>query len=332
MKQKFLLSTLLATLLFSTTFIEAKTDNKILVQHQIEKDKDINKPAPKEIIDATKQSFMAMAFLENDNLDTAKKALVDATKKFDKALKDNPKLDIVPIFQDIEIFEFNAEPQEIVKMLDFAEELIKNRRTQDARDLLIPLKDEMDINTEFIPMGIYPIATKNALSAIEKGDKESAKAILAGAFNMLINQKVILPLSLLASQDLVIQASSLDKTKKDEAIKLLDEAKSELTKAELLGYTSKRAPEYKALSASIKNIEKEIKGKNIVEKLYDKLNADFSSLIQKIKLDTNKVSPEEKEKARLHLQTIETKEDIKAINTEPMFKKEAIKDENKTIK
>jgi hypothetical protein len=275
---------------------------------------------------------MAMSFLQHNKINEAKKLLKKATEDFDKALKVNPKLDVVPIKNSIDIFEFNAEPKDIEKALKLADKLIKEHKTQDARALLNPLKDEMNINTNFIPMGIYPIATKNALTALEKGDKKAAISILSGAFNMLISQKVVIPLSLLSAQDLIMEASQIDKSKKDEADKILEEAKLELQKAELLGYTSKKSQEYKDSTTSIENIQKEIKGKNIVEKLYDKLNQDFTSLIHTLKKDKIDVSEEEHKKAQTKVKNVETNESKKAVAKEPVFKKEAKSDENKTIK
>jgi hypothetical protein len=312
--------------------LQAKTDNKTLVQHQVEKNKKATKQAPKEIMEGARNSFMAMSFLQHNKIDEAKKLLTKATENFDKALKANPKLDVVPIEESIEVFEFNAQPKEIEKALKLADTFIQEHKTQDARALLVPLKDEMDINTNFIPMGIYPVATKNALTALEKGDKKAAINILSGAFNMLISQQVIIPLSLLSAQDLVMEASQLDKTKKDEASKVLEEAKLELKKAELLGYTNKKSPEYKAVNDSIDNIQKEIRGENIVEKLYNKLNQDFTLLVHKLKKDKKEVSLKEHKKAQAKVQEVETKESIKAVVKEPIFKKEAKTDENKTIK
>jgi len=332
MKRKILLSALISTLLLGTTLLQAKTDNKTLVQHQIEKNKKESNQVPIEIIKGAKKSFMAMSFLQHNKIDEAKKLLEEATKEFDKALKDNPNLDIVPIQQDVEVFEFNVSPKEIEKDLNLAQKFLKEHKTQEARALLVPFKDEMDIRTEFIPMGIYPLATKNALLAINKGDKDASIAILASSFNMLISQKVVLPLPLLASQDLVMSASLLDKSKKDEATKLLDEAKLELKKAELLGYTSKKSKEYTSLNNAIQDIEKEIKGKNVVEKLYNNINKDFTSLVHKLKNDKNKVSPSEHKKAEVNVQNVEKKETIKAVGEVSTFKNEAKKDENKTIK
>jgi hypothetical protein len=332
MKKGFLISTIISAMLLGTTLLQAKTDNKTLVQNQIKKNKQHEKEVPKEIIEGAKKTFMAMSSLQKEDIKKAKELLKGAIKDFDKALKDNPQLNIVPIQQQIEIFEFNLYPEEIVKILDSASKLIKEHRTQDARVLLLPLKDEMDINTEFIPMGIYPIAIKNALTALDKGDKVASMAILESAFNMLITQKIILPLSLLSAQDLVMEASSIDKSRKEEALKLLDEAKLELEKAELLGYTNKKAPEYKALTTAIEKIQKEIKGKNIVEKLYDSLNKAFSSLISKIQSENKNINSNEHNEAKLKIQKTETKElgqTLKKV-TATESKEEKAKDTNKT--
>jgi hypothetical protein len=126
-----------------------------------------------------------------------------------------------------------------------------------------------------------------------------------------------------------------------------------LQKAELLGYTTKHSAEYKALSNSIKEIEKEIKGKNMVEKLYDNLKKDFTSLIKKTKDDKVKlsnsglhdsVSSKESKvlsnpsafkgesSAKAKLQEINSKEAFEAKEASKVFENEAKKDENKTIK
>ena len=48
--------------------------------------------------------------------------------------------------------------------------------------------------------------------------------------------------------------------------------KEELKRAELLGYTKKHEENYKLLNSEIEKIEKEIKGENKIEKLYEQLS------------------------------------------------------------
>jgi len=287
MKKTLLLSALTCGLLLSTTNIQAKSDTKTLVQHQISENKKAFKQAPKEILDALKESSLAMQNLQHKKNDEAKKHLKAATDNFNKALKNDPALDILPLDESIEVYENLASAKEINYILTQAQEYLIHYNLDAARAALAPLKDEMDIKTISIPMKVFPLATQNALDALNKGDTEKAMAIMAEGYNIFIIEEAVIPLPLLAAQELIVEASNLDKSKKDEALKLLDTAKNELERAKVLGYTNSSTPEYKALTDNIDAVKKEIKGKNIVVKLYDKLKDSFSSLIHKSKTTTH---------------------------------------------
>jgi len=206
-----------------------------------------------------------------------------------------------------------------------------------------------ELHSKYKPAGDQP----KAIEALDKGDTKGAMAILADGFNTLISTQVTIPLSLLASEDLVLEASSLDKSKKEEITKLLDGAKELLEKAKLLGYTNKHDKEYKALNNAIEDIRKEIKGKNAVEKLYDKVKNEFKSLVGKTKSDKVKISnsglhdsvgveeakalvnPSDTKgipSAKAEVEETNSKDAFKAKETTSSFVKEAKQDEAKTIK
>ncbi len=319
MKKRLLLSTLTAGLLLSTTIIQAKTDTKTLIKEEITQTQKNFKKAPKEITEALNATSIAMQNLQNKKIDEAKKQLKIATEKFDLALKNDPTLNIVPFDEQITVFENLSTVKEINNILKLTQELLKQHRLNEVRVALAPLKDEIDIQTISLPMKIFPMATKDALNALNKGDSKTAILTMAKAYNTFLIEEAIIPLPLLKAQDLIIDASNLDKNKKEEAIKLLDNAKEELERANLLGYTTKHSPEYKALVDAINNIEKEIKGKNVVEKLYDNIKNDFVSLVNKSEAEKN-------------VNKYEHKESIEAIKKSKDFINEAKKDENKTIK
>jgi len=325
MKKTLLLSVFTCGLLLSTTSIQAKTDTKTLVKHQLEENKKTFKQAPKEILDALKETSLAMQNLQDKKNDEAKKHLKLATENFNKALKNDPKLDILPVDENIVVYENLASAKEINNILKVAQEDILHYKLDDARALLAPLKDEMDIKTISIPMKLFPVATQEALDALNKGDAQKAMAIIATGYQTFIVDEGIIPLPILKAQDMILEASTLDKSKKEEAIKLLDEAKNELEKAEVLGYANSNTPEYKALNDAIDTVKKEIKGKNIVEKLYDNLKNAFLSLVHKSKTDTH-------EKAEKKVNAYENKEAIKAVEDTKKFENEAKKDENQTLK
>jgi len=247
--------------------------------------KDVSKDTPKEIMEAMNLTFKAAQYIKMGKKDEATKALSKASENFAKALKANPKLDLVPVAQQLDIKTFAGDSKIIEKALKTADKLIKEHKTQDARAILMPLRDEMDFTVQYLPMKIYPEVTKKAAEALKKGKDKEALMILSKGFGTFIAVTNKMPIPLMLASDMVNEASKLDKSKKDEAIKLLEAAKEQLKRAELLGYTSKHQLAYKAINEQINAIEKEIKGKNIVEKLYEELKSKFEALFKETRKD-----------------------------------------------
>jgi len=350
MKQKLIISAILSGLLLATVSIQAKSDIKTLIAKQIDKNQ---KKAPKEILNGFENTFIAINLLQGNKVDEAKKHLKMATEDFDKALKNNPNLDIIPLEENIKVSEFISTNKDIKERVKHIKEMLSNNKIQDARALLLPMKDEIDIIDTAISMKVYPLSTKNALDALNKGDKVKALEILETGFSSLISTQVTLSVALLASEDLVLEASSLDKVKKEEATKLLDGAKDLLEKAKLLGYTNKHDADYKVLYKAIEEVQKEIKGKNSIEKFYDKVKVGFKSLIEKTKNDKVKLSnsglhdsvgtneskvlanPSDFKgvpSANAKVEETRDKDAFKAKEVSNSFKKEAKSDEEKTTK
>ena len=264
---------------------EASADDakrlKTIVNREATKHRSSLKKAPKEITEGLQQTVVALRALHQNQIKPAKDALEKATKLFDESLKKDPQLALVPIADEIQVNDFTGNAKLVKQIIKATQSLLKDHDTQAARKMLLPLQDEMDMQTQFIPMNTYPIATKEALKVLNKGNAKLAFTTLAIALNSIVTQVVVVPLPLITAQDLVLEASKLDKSNKKDALKLLSNADDELEKAVLLGYTKKHSKEYKNLQAQVKNIEAEIKGKNEVVKLYDNLKNDFKSLVSK---------------------------------------------------
>jgi len=327
MKKRFLLSALTCGLLLGATGLQAKTATKTLMEHQIKKHTQETKKAPKKVIEGIQATFKSVHLIETGKLDEAKKLLEKANDDFEKALKADATLDLVPLEESLIVYNFVGTSKTIKEVLELSIKLIKDHDTQAAIALLSPLKDELDITVVAIPMKLYPASTKTALEALNKGDKKAALSALAVGFGTLVSSQIILPTPLLVAQDLIVEASKLDKSKKEEAKKLLNAAKEELNRAELLGYTKKHDAAYKLLNDGIDNIEKEIKGKNMVVKLYDKLKEDFKKIIHDTRMEKVKV----KNPAEAKVQQYQKNETQKALKESEVFKKEAAEDEKKTL-
>jgi len=291
MKKRTMISTVVAGILLCSAGLSANNnfkaqtnDTKRLKEVVNKEAKDLRqslKKAPKEVAEGMKQTIVALKALQKRDTKTAKEALEKATKLFDTAIKNDPKLALVPIADSIEVHDFTGDSKLVKKTIKAAQALLDEYETQAARVLLLPLEDDMIITTQYLPMGVYPLATKDALKQLNEGKDKEAFTTLVTALHGVVVQSVVIPLPLITAQSLVIEASKLDKKEKEKALKLLTLAQDELEKAVLLGYTKKHAPEYKMLQKEIKNIQKEIKGKNVVEKLYEKIKKDFASLLTK---------------------------------------------------
>ncbi|WP_292660925.1 YfdX family protein [Nitratifractor sp.] len=248
-------------------------------------EKDLLKQTPKEVMEAIQMTARAAQDIRRNKLDSAAKDLQVASKDFDKALKANPKLDLLPVAQAIQIKTFAGSTATIEKALKLADVLIQKHATQDARDLLMPLRDEMDFTVQYLPMKTYPLVTKKAAELLKNGKAKAALMVLSQGFGTLVAVTDVVPIPLMLAQDMTMEASKLAKGKKKEALKLLESAKNELKRAELLGYTQKHSPEYKALTTQINAIEKEIQGKNEPAKLYEGLQKKFDTLFKEVRKD-----------------------------------------------
>lgn len=261
----------------------ACVDKEAHTQHQKLKE------APKGVFQAMNETLDAIKALRKDNIAEAKNSLSAATDLFDTAMKANPSLKLVPVAVDVEVDELELSPEQIGSILKQAEKAIAKKHIQDARDLLMPLKDEMTVTTQYVPMELYPEATKSALNALNSGDKDKALQTLMAALGMIVTDEKIVPIPLLAAQDDMLEALSFDKTKKKEAIGRIDAAKMELNKAVLLGYMDEASMEHKQLRAQIENVQKAVEGENRLEKFYDELKASFAALIKKGQSESHKL-------------------------------------------
>ena len=287
MRKKVIVSLALASMLFGVSSFGASKMNQVVgathSKNAINKEVSFQnkkfKLASKDIQNGLNDTLKAIDALQKNKIKDAKKYLMEASKLFDKALKADPTLRLVPIENDVVAYRYNGDPKSIEIATDLAKKALATHQVQFARDTLMPLKDEIDISTHYLPMDLYPQATKIAAKLLDKGKTKEALQELILGLSTIVGDEVVIPIPLLAAQDLVVTASKIDKKKKKEALALLDQAKVELKKALLLGYTSKHSDEYKNLTKLINGVEKEIKGKNRVEKLYENLKNKFKKLI-----------------------------------------------------
>jgi len=251
-----------------------------IIDKEIKTDHMSSQHAPQEIMNGLRNTIMALRALRTNNKAAAKQAFESATKSFDAALKKNPQLDLVPVDERITVNDFTGDAKLVKHIIDASISLLKDHDTQAARAMLLPLEDQMTISTQYLPMKLYPEATKQAQKDLAKGDTKAAFGDIVTALNSIVVKSVIIPIPLLTAQDMVAEASKLGKKDKKTALTLLSSAQDELEKAVLLGYTKKHSKIYKSLDAEIKSIKHAIDGGNSVVKMYEHIKHSFESLLK----------------------------------------------------
>ncbi|MFK5882609.1 MAG: YfdX family protein [Sulfurospirillum sp.] len=293
MKKELIVSVALASFVLGTPALQAANvpSRVSSIKKEVNFQNKNFKTASKDIQKGLNNTLNAITALQKKKTTVAKKDLQVATKYFDKALKVDPKLGLVPIEESVVAYQYNGSVKNIKDALKMAKSMLNKNNLQFARDILVPLKDEIDITTHYIPMDVYPNATKIAAKLLAKGKTKQALLELKLGLSTIVGDQVTMPVPLLVSQDLVTMASKIDKSKKKEASSLLIRAKAELDKAVLLGYASKHSVEYNSLKNKISAIQKEIKGGNIVERLYKDIKKDFKSLVHKVRGERKSFDP-----------------------------------------
>lgn len=286
-------SLMIASLVQAANTVSEKGKN-LMSQEQIEKSNKTVKAFEKKqnallekvnqgVLDGYEKVLEAtQLLLQDDKEQQAIRLLQEATGKFDIAIAANPDLKLIPIDGHVAITAFITTPEWVKKETNTVIDLLKNHKVQAAQTILEPMKDEMVIVNTYLPMGTYPNAIKLATQYLLDGDNENAVATLDTSLSTVVIQEAIIPLAIIRTESLLTEASKLDKTKEKEAVvKLLDAASEQLEIATLLGYTDKETIAYESLKAQIKAVKKEVNGKNVVEKMYDKVKVSIKSLIGK---------------------------------------------------
>ncbi len=259
----------------------SKTTKQAIKQEQ-KSQSDLLKEVNVGVSQGAAKVIKAIKLLDENKDKEALAELQAATGKFDVALAANPELALVPVDSFVKINELVTTPEKLKAQLKLAKKMLADGKVQVARELLEAMRDELRISIVYLPMGTYPDAIKLATKYLLKEKRDDAKAILITAINTLVTEDEIIPLGLIRSKSLVDQASKLDKkTEKNTVQELLKSAKEQLEIAKLLGYTDENSKAYENLKDQIEVLEKEIKGKNAVEKLYEKIAKSFNALIKK---------------------------------------------------
>ena len=284
-----LLSTLLSSLLLSSG-LYAKSEiksvnevNKSAVKKGTQDALANQKKLIQEAITSLQYTHEALVALDKKDKATAEKKIEKALGKLEVILaaKDAPKF--LPIDSSVTMVEYVGTKEDVKRSVDAVKDLLSDNKIQLARTLLNSLQSEIDIKITSLPLVTYPDALRLAAKYLHENQINKAKSVLEVALSTFDTTVTVIPVPLLKATDLINVSASLSKNgKKEDALKYLQAAEDELDVAEALGYVSHSDTTYKALHKAIKDVRKEIKGKNKAEKLFDELKTKLKDFKDKI--------------------------------------------------
>lgn len=260
-----------------------KEEMRINVEEErSEEQRKIRRELIEEAFGAIDETQNALAALEEDNTDKALKALEKVIGKLELILAREPALSLIPIDAGAETINTASDIDTVKKMKSEVKSLINKGNLPEARVLLNLLASEVRVKTVYLPIKTYPIAIKEAVRLIDDNKIDEAKqAISAVLATMVITERSI-PIPVLNTQVLVKEASDiikeekdpskLKKEKKDEALKMLEDARYQLRLGEELGY-GKKSKEFAELQKDIDEIENNIRKDEKSAGLFSKLRS-----------------------------------------------------------
>jgi len=211
-----------------------------------------------EAIQSVNLTQHALALLVNGKVDEAKKLLKEARSKLYKlSVKYKGKLDRLPI--NVVITEIDGVDNILTakNIIEKAKKACERNDIPSARDLLEALRNEIHIQTSYLPLDIFKKSVILASDLLEKGKVEDAIKTLNIALSSIEIEDTIIPKPLAEAIVLIDDARKIFNHNPQDAKRLLEEAKRRIRLAQVLGYVRTK-DEIAPLIAEINKLEKSI--------------------------------------------------------------------------
>ncbi len=203
------------------------------------------------------QTQNVILMLTHNQLKLAKKTLARIINELDEL---NMQLGNKEVPIGVTVYEINGVTNIKLakKIIKKAKAAIKTNNLVLARELLEQLRNEIVIDTKYLPINIFEQSVKLAQEFIKKGDISRAIDSLNIAIYSIELQTTIIPKPLAEAAILVNDASTLYKTNRNTALKLLNAAEQKISLARALGYIP-NGTSVKSLISKIEELKSSIK-------------------------------------------------------------------------
>ncbi len=272
------LAVLSTAVILSTGFAKEKVDNSTqkLIESagkrstQAVQAKEIEKVI-QEALKAYQESQEVILLLAQGKVKEAKKKMEDIKKKLSHLQSQyKGKMDLLPISVVIAEIEGVDDIKLAKNILKQAKEACEKNDIPTARDLLEALRNEIQIQTHYLPLDVYTKAVDLAYQLLEKGDVKNALNALNVAISSIEIEEVIIPKPIAEALLLIDDAKRRFKNNPESAKKLLEEAKRKIKLAQALGYV-RTEDEIKPIIKEIGKLEEKIEKETAKKVLFESL-------------------------------------------------------------
>lgn len=229
---------------------------------------------------AVDETRKALRELEGNDKNAALSAMEKALGKLEVLLVRNPDAALVPLYSTSNIVSLVADKAIIEQSRQEAQRLMSEGDLQGSRELLDTMVSEIRISTLNIPLQTYPDAIRNAVKLVEENKVEEAKASLRTTLSTLVVNDRVIPIPLLNAQLLVNKAADTVKSDTKKTLEMVEDAKTRIEVAELLGYTKATPERFTQLYADVTKLEEQINNNAKGTEIFDPLKKNLQDLKQ----------------------------------------------------
>ncbi|WP_024789901.1 YfdX family protein [Lebetimonas sp. JH292] len=270
--KRILTSVVLASILVSSSLAADAKTAQVSKKAVIKAEKKAqNTELANEAVKAIQYTQDTLIYISGKNTKKAKDSIKKAIGELSDLLNRPNTPYLLPVDVQINAYQYQGDVKDVKKLVNEVKILVAENKLPQAREVLNSLRSEIVIKTINLPIATYPAALNLALKYINEGKAKEAKDVLSMALSTLVETDTVIPIPLIKAQALVKNASESVKKDKNQALKYLDEAKKQISLAEILGYTSTSDTTYKMLKEQITQLEKEIKNGSKTENIFKKL-------------------------------------------------------------
>jgi len=257
------------------------------LQQEIEKEKqkataEAENSLDQEAIAAIEETRKAITDIEQGKTQEAIQALERATGKLDILLARYPELALVPVVTQVATIDMAPlDLDSIERIRNQIKSAINAEDFPAARELLNNLMSEIRTTTINLPLATYPDAMKEAARLLNEGLTNQAKTVLQLALSTLVVTEQSRPIPLIDANTKLIGAAAVAEIDRDDTLRLLEDARTQLKLAKELGY-ARRDREYAELDQAIKDIEQQVKASEKTAAAFAKLQEKSSSFFNRV--------------------------------------------------